>query len=105
MSRRTTCYKLTKGPAKVNSKLVEPIKEIIEAEPSFGYRTVAALLDMIKSTAQLISQLRAGGCGSARLNSVRESKRRFLALKDQINDELRICAGSGEARTTGSVWC
>lgn len=30
------------GTTHVKSKLAEPIKEIIEAEPSFGYRTVAA---------------------------------------------------------------
>jgi len=30
----------------VSPELAEPIKTIIEAEPSFGYRTVAALLGM-----------------------------------------------------------
>ena len=48
VARRTTYYKPTRAPAKVNAELAEPIKEMIEAEPSFGYRTVAALLGMNK---------------------------------------------------------
>ena len=42
VARRTTYYKPTRSPAKVKAELAEPIKEMIEAEPSFGYRTVAA---------------------------------------------------------------
>jgi putative transposase len=37
-------YRPTKAPAKVKAALAEPIKAMIEAEPSFGYRTVANLL-------------------------------------------------------------
>lgn len=58
VARRTTYYKPTKGPAKVNSELAEPIKEMIEAEASFGYRTVAALLGMNKNTVQRLFQLK-----------------------------------------------
>lgn len=43
-ARRSTYSKPTKGSAKANSKLAEPIIDMIEAEPSFGYRTVVALL-------------------------------------------------------------
>lgn len=39
-------------------ELAEPIKEMIEAETSFGYRTVAALLGMDKNTVQRIFQLK-----------------------------------------------
>jgi len=46
VARRTEYYKLTRAPAKVNAELAAPIKEMIEAGPSFGYRTVAALLGM-----------------------------------------------------------
>lgn len=46
VARRTTYYKPTRSPARVRRELAEPIKEMIEAEPSFGYRTVAALLDV-----------------------------------------------------------
>lgn len=38
--------------------LVEPIKALIEEEPSFGYRTVAGLLGMNKNTVQRIFQLK-----------------------------------------------
>ncbi len=58
VARRTTYYKPTKGPAKVNAELAEPIKEMIEAEPSFGYRTEAALLGMNRNTVQRIFQLK-----------------------------------------------
>lgn len=58
VARRTTYYKPTKSPAKVKPELAKPIKEMIEAEPSFGYRTVAALLGMNKNTVQRIFQLK-----------------------------------------------
>lgn len=57
VARRTTYCKLTRTPAKVKAELAEPIKAMIEAEPSFGYHTVAALLGMNKNTVQRIFQL------------------------------------------------
>jgi len=56
--RRSVYYRPTKAPAKVKAELAEPIKAMIEAEPSFGYRTVANLLDMNKNTVQRIFQLK-----------------------------------------------
>jgi putative transposase len=58
VSRRTFYYKRVKTPAKVDPALAEPIKKLIEEEPSFGYRTVAGLLDMNKNTVQRIFQLK-----------------------------------------------
>lgn len=58
VARRTMYYKPTRSPAKVKTELAEPIKELIEAEPSFGYCTVAALLGMHKNTVQRIFQLK-----------------------------------------------
>ncbi|MEI2260030.1 IS3 family transposase [Stenotrophomonas indicatrix] len=58
VARRTMYYKPTRSPATVKAELAEPIKELIEAEPSFGYRTVAALLGMNKNTVQRIFQLK-----------------------------------------------
>ena len=55
--RRTVYYRPTKSPPKVNPALAEPIKALIEAEPSFGYRTVAGLLGMNKNTVQRVFQL------------------------------------------------
>jgi len=50
-------YRPTKAAPKVNPELATPIKALIEEEPSFGYRTVAGLLDMNKNTVQRIFQL------------------------------------------------
>jgi putative transposase len=54
--RRTVYYKPTKAPAKVQERFVQPIKEMIEQNPSFGYRTVAYLLEFNKNTVQRIFQ-------------------------------------------------
>jgi len=56
--RRTQYYRPTKATPVVKPALAEPIKAMIEAEPSFGYRTVASLLDMNKNTVQRIFQLK-----------------------------------------------
>ena len=55
--RRTVYYRSTKAAPKVQPELAGPIKQLIEQEPSFGYRTVAALLGMNKNTVQRIFQL------------------------------------------------
>ncbi len=56
--RRTVYYRPRKSPPKVQEALVGPIKDLIEDEPSFGYRTVAGLLGMNKNTVQRIFQLK-----------------------------------------------
>lgn len=58
MPRRTVYYRSRRSPPKVNPALAEPIKALIEEEPSFGYRTVAGLLGMNKNTVQRIFQLK-----------------------------------------------
>lgn len=58
MSRRTVYYKSVKAEPKVQARFAEPIKAMINEEPSFGYRTVAALLGFNKNTVQRIFQLR-----------------------------------------------
>lgn len=57
-ARRSVYYKPTKAPPTVKPALAEPIKALIEQEPSFGYRTVAGLLRMNKNTVQRIFQLK-----------------------------------------------
>lgn len=42
--RRTVYYKPLKSAPKVDARFEQPIKDLIEKEPSFGYRTVAWLL-------------------------------------------------------------
>ena len=56
--RRTVYYKAVKGVPKVQERFAGPIKAMIESEPSFGYRTVAALLRFNKNTVQRIFQLK-----------------------------------------------
>ena len=58
VARRSVYYKPTKAPPTVKPELAAPIKAMIEEEPSFGYRTVASLLDMNKNTVQRIFQIK-----------------------------------------------
>ena len=58
MARRTMYYRATRKRPVVRPELAEPIKQLIEEEPSFGYRTVASLLGMNKNTVQRIFQLK-----------------------------------------------
>lgn len=58
VARRTVYYRSTKAAPKVDPALAEPIKAMIEAEPAFGYRTVASLLGFNKNTVQRIFQLK-----------------------------------------------
>lgn len=58
VARRSVYYRPSKAPPKVRVELAEPIKAMIEEEPSFGYRTVAGLLGMNKNTVQRIFQLK-----------------------------------------------
>jgi putative transposase len=55
--RRTVYYRPTKAAPKTQARFVEPIKAMIEENPSFGYRTVAYLLDMNKNTVQRVFQI------------------------------------------------
>ena len=55
--RRSVYYKPTKAASKVDPAFAEPIKALIEEEPSFGHRTVAWLLGFNKNTVQRIFQI------------------------------------------------
>ncbi|SDI97802.1 DDE-type integrase/transposase/recombinase [Alloyangia pacifica] len=56
--RRTVYYKPVNAAPKVDPRLAEPTKKMIEEEPSFGYRTVAWLLGFNKNTVQRIFQIK-----------------------------------------------
>ena len=56
--RRTVYYKPLKSAPKVDVRFEKPIKDLIEKEPSFGYRTVAWLLGFNKNTVQRIFQIK-----------------------------------------------
>ena len=57
VARRTVYYQATKGQPKLQEQFVRPIKAMIEENPSFGYRTVAHLLEFNKNTVQRVFQL------------------------------------------------
>jgi putative transposase len=55
--RRTVYYMPVKSKPKVQERFANPIKQMIETEPSFGYRTVASPLRFNKNTVQRVFQL------------------------------------------------
>ena len=55
--RRSVYYKPTKMAPKVDPRFSKPIKDLIDKEPSFGYRTVAWLLGFNKNTVQRVFQI------------------------------------------------
>ena len=56
--RRSIYDKPVKSPPKIDPAFEGPLKAMIEAEPSFGYRTVAWLLGFNKNTEQRVFQLK-----------------------------------------------
>jgi putative transposase len=56
--RRSVYYRSVKAAPKLQERFVAPIKQMIEAHPSFGYRTVAHLLALNKNTVQRVFQLK-----------------------------------------------
>ncbi len=50
-------YKPVNSKPRVQDRFAGPIKQMIEAKPSFGYRTVANLLHFNKNTVQWVFQL------------------------------------------------
>ena len=48
--RRTVYYRPTKAAPRVQERFEKPIKEMIDQDPSYGYRTVAGLLNFNKNT-------------------------------------------------------
>ncbi len=58
MPQRTLYYKPTTAVPRVDPRFADPIKAMIEKEPSFGYRTLARLLGLSKNTVQRIFQIK-----------------------------------------------
>jgi putative transposase len=58
IAQRSVYDKPSRATPKVNPAFVEPIKALIEEEPSFGYRTAAHLLWLNKSKVRRIFQLK-----------------------------------------------
>ncbi len=91
VARRTVYYRPTKSAPKVNPALAEPIKTMIEAEPSFGYRTVAGLLRLNKNTVQRIFQIKGW---QVRKRSI-GSRPRIQALAISLTCLLLTCTACG----------
>ena len=105
--RRTYYYRATKSAPKVQEALAAPIKALIEEEPSFGYRTVAGLLEMNKNTVQRIFQLKGWQVRKRAIGH----RPRIQALPSvafrgdyRINAGLPTFAGSGVVAMAGSRW-
>lgn len=101
--RRTVYYKPTKAPPKVKPELAEPIKAMIEAEPSFGYRTVAGLLSMNKNTVQRIFQLKGWQVRKRPLGHRPRIQALPSVAQRRTNAGRPIFAGCGPAGM--AVWC
>jgi putative transposase len=56
--RRTVYCPPVQSTPVVQARFAEPIKAMIEAQPSYGYRTVAHLLGFNKNTVQRVFQLK-----------------------------------------------
>lgn len=55
--RKTIYYKLVKSAPMIQARFAEPVKAMIVASPSFGYRTAAYLPRLNKNTVQRVFQL------------------------------------------------
>ncbi|RRH67080.1 hypothetical protein, partial [Falsigemmobacter faecalis] len=58
VARRSVYYRPTKALPRVNPAFAEPIRKMIEEQPSFGDRTVAWLPGLNKNTVQRSFQLK-----------------------------------------------
>ena len=93
--RRTVYYRPTKAAPKVDPRFAEPIKAMIEQEPSFGYRTVAWLLGFNKNTVQRVFQLRGW-----------QVRKRPIGMRPRIEAVPSVAQAPNERRSTDMcrVW-
>ena len=102
--RRTVYYKPVKSTPKVQERFAEPIKQMIEAEPSFGYRTVASLLQFNKNTVQRIFQLKGWQVRNEPSDIDRVSRRSRRSPRRRTNAGRRIFAAPGRVVMVGRPW-
>jgi hypothetical protein len=80
-----------------------PIKAMIKENPSFGYRTVAHLLDFNKNAVQRIFQLK-GWQVKKRPIGFRPRVQVLPSVAHAPNAGRRTCARSGPVATSGPRW-
>ena len=56
--RHPVCYRPAKSAPKVRERFDEPIKRLIDADSTFGYRIVAGMLQFNKNSLQPIFRLK-----------------------------------------------
>ncbi|MBN9675067.1 hypothetical protein [Salipiger bermudensis] len=102
--RRTVYYKPVKAAPKVDPRFADPIKKMIEEEPSFGHRTVAWLLGFNKNTVQRIFQIKGWRFASVPWACGPASRRFRLSQLHRTRGGRPISPASGPARTAGPRW-
>ena len=96
--RRTVYYRSTRKASTIQARFAQPIKQMIEENPSFGYRTVAHLLDFNKNTVQRIFQLMRWQVKKRPVGFCH----RWLHIRTNVG--LRICAAFGVVEMAGPHW-
>lgn len=93
--RRTVYYRPTEAVPKIAARFAEPIKAMIETNPSFGYRTVAWLLGFNKNTVQRIFKLKGW-----------QVRKRALGMRPRIEAIPSVAAAPNERWSTDMcrVW-
>jgi len=99
--RRTVYYRPTKAVPKVDPRFAEPIKAMIEQEPSFGYRTVAWLLGFNTNTVQRVLQLRGWQVRKRPIGMLPASRRSCPWPRPRTSAGRPTCAGSGPGAMAG----
>jgi len=99
--QRTVYYRPMKKMPIVLERLAQPIKQLIEEHPSFGYRTVAHLLDFNKNTVQRIFQLRGWQVRKRPSACVHACRPCLRWLRRRTSAGPRICVASGVVAMAG----
>ena len=97
--RRTVYYRPVKAKPKVQDRYAIPIKQMIETEPSFGYRTVASLVRFNKNTVQRVFQLMGWQVRKRAIGH----RPRIEALPSVATDLCRVWAGRDGWQTLALV--
>ena len=98
--RRTVYYKPSNAAPTVDPRFAEPIKAMIEKEPSFGYRTVAWLLGFNKNTVQRVFQIKGW-----------QVRKRPIGMRPRIEAVPSVATAPNErwstdlCRSRPSSWC
>jgi putative transposase len=95
VSRRTVYHRPKKKAPIVQERFAQPIKQLIEEHPAFGYRTVAHLLDCNKNTVQRVFQLMRW-----------QVKKRPIGFRPQVQAMPSVAAAPNERWSTDlcRVW-